>query len=306
MSICAFPQVRIYEDFDKMSAKEVYYNEAGNKVTVKLLHFPDIPPEEISKIKFDDDESGDSNIGINGNITFDSKILDDNISHDGNEQSEADEEDANSATSEKPPHHKKSHLRKKSSTNQLYTRKCSIAFAQAHGIKLAATSTAATATPTTIATTTTATPSIMHKMPTIMFTNSKSAPQGQIAESMYIGDCGGISIGGGNLRRQMLGSRRSISPSGLNNGCLSPGYAQYSKSLLEVPMPRDYGYASSDDLSSEWDSDVSTASASPSRTPEKKVSEFIVINRYIPIGNKIFQNFIDKKDFLNESFVFVY
>ena len=37
---------------------------------------------------------------------------------------------------------------------------------------------------------------------------------------------------------------------------LSPGYAQYQMDLLEVPMPRDYGDASSDDLSSEWDSDV--------------------------------------------------
>lgn len=31
---------------------------------------------------------------------------------------------------------------------------------------------------------------------------------------------------------------------------------QYQMSLLEVPLPRDYGDASSDDLSSEWDSDV--------------------------------------------------
>lgn len=35
------------------------------------------------------------------------------------------------------------------------------------------------------------------------------------------------------------------------------GYEQYSKSLLEVPSLYDYGDASSDDLSSEWDSDVS-------------------------------------------------
>ena len=37
---------------------------------------------------------------------------------------------------------------------------------------------------------------------------------------------------------------------------LSSGYEQYQKSLLEVPWPADYGEASSDDLSSEWDSDV--------------------------------------------------
>lgn len=34
------------------------------------------------------------------------------------------------------------------------------------------------------------------------------------------------------------------------------GYELYSKSLLEVPFIPEYGDASSDDLSSEWDSDV--------------------------------------------------
>lgn len=36
----------------------------------------------------------------------------------------------------------------------------------------------------------------------------------------------------------------------------STGYEQYQKSLLEVPISLDYGDASSDDLSSEWDSDA--------------------------------------------------
>lgn len=44
---------------------------------------------------------------------------------------------------------------------------------------------------------------------------------------------------------------------------LSTGYAQYQMDLLEVPMPRDYGDASSDDLSSEWDSDVQETHRSP-------------------------------------------
>lgn len=34
------------------------------------------------------------------------------------------------------------------------------------------------------------------------------------------------------------------------------GYDLYQKSLLEVPFLAEYGDASSDDLSSEWDSDV--------------------------------------------------
>jgi len=49
---------------------------------------------------------------------------------------------------------------------------------------------------------------------------------------------------------------------------LSPGYEQYQKSLLEVPWTADYGEASSDDLSSEWDSDVPDV---PSPTPAKVV-----------------------------------
>lgn len=44
---------------------------------------------------------------------------------------------------------------------------------------------------------------------------------------------------------------RSPSPTSGNTG-----YDQYQKSLLEVPWCIDYGDASSDDLSSEWDSDV--------------------------------------------------
>lgn len=77
------------------------------------------------------------------------------------------------------------------------------------------------------------------------------------------------STSGANLRKQLL-VRRSPSPSCHDKKYqpnkmplvrhfsvgLSPGYAQYQMDLLEVPMPRDYGDASSDDLSSEWDSDV--------------------------------------------------
>ncbi|KAG8226972.1 hypothetical protein J437_LFUL009523 [Ladona fulva] len=48
---------------------------------------------------------------------------------------------------------------------------------------------------------------------------------------------------------------------------LCPGYEQYQKALLEVPWPPDYGEASSDDLSSEWDSDAPEAVPSPLPTP---------------------------------------
>jgi len=53
---------------------------------------------------------------------------------------------------------------------------------------------------------------------------------------------------------------------------VAPGYEQYQKSLLEVPWPHaEYGEASSDDLSSEWDSDV------PEPPPNSKVNNNTVL-----------------------------
>lgn len=59
-------------------------------------------------------------------------------------------------------------------------------------------------------------------------------------------------VGNGNSVKQLVLSSSSAS------GILlaAPGYEQYQKSLLEVPFHAEYGEASSDDLSSEWDSDV--------------------------------------------------
>ncbi|XP_056644862.1 uncharacterized protein LOC130450484 [Diorhabda sublineata] len=61
------------------------------------------------------------------------------------------------------------------------------------------------------------------------------------------------------LGRRGSNFRRSNSPSspilGSRRGSTT-GYEQYQKSLLEVPICVDYGDPSSDDLSSEWDSDV--------------------------------------------------
>ncbi|XP_067011735.2 inositol-trisphosphate 3-kinase B isoform X5 [Anabrus simplex] len=57
------------------------------------------------------------------------------------------------------------------------------------------------------------------------------------------------------MRRSPPPTRRH-SPPLPSPGMLSAGYDQYQKSLLEVPWPAEYGEASSDDLSSEWDSDV--------------------------------------------------
>lgn len=62
------------------------------------------------------------------------------------------------------------------------------------------------------------------------------------------------------LSRRSSAIRRSASPSSPSTGSRrgsTTGYEQYQKSLLEVPFYADYGDPSSDDLSSEWDSDVS-------------------------------------------------
>lgn len=60
-------------------------------------------------------------------------------------------------------------------------------------------------------------------------------------------------IGNGSSVQQLVLS--STSASGIL--LAAPGYEQYQKSLLEVPLLHaEYGEASSDDLSSEWDSDV--------------------------------------------------
>lgn len=57
-------------------------------------------------------------------------------------------------------------------------------------------------------------------------------------------------------RRSLRRSASPVSPGSRRGSVLAPGYEQYQKSLLEVPCSTDYGDASSDDLSSEWDSDV--------------------------------------------------
>lgn len=58
----------------------------------------------------------------------------------------------------------------------------------------------------------------------------------------------------------------------VRNGKISDGYDQYLKQyLLQVPMPKDYGEPSSDDLSSEWDSDVPETKSSEPNNKESKV-----------------------------------
>ncbi|XP_017112710.1 inositol-trisphosphate 3-kinase A isoform X2 [Drosophila elegans] len=252
------PQVRIYEDFDRMSAKEVYYNEAGKKVTVKLLHFPDVPPEEISKLKFadddddDDDGNGEDANGVMGDDADEADEDSDTGRRPNSGGSETETQKGQGSEAMPSASSSKKIFRRKLSGNNMQPRKCSLAFAQAHGIRQRAEK--------------------KLSMPTISITANSGE---HMAHNCGLGRLGlGLgrklsqqhslplespgSPGSPGSPTTNVGPRRSHSPLGQS---LCPGYIQYSKSLLEVPMPRDYGYASSDDLSSEWDSDVSTSAA---------------------------------------------
>lgn len=98
--------------------------------------------------------------------------------------------------------------------------------------------TSATAATTTTTTTTTSTRYSRHR-------HHFNAPSKSRSPSPRIGN-------GSSVKQLVLSS---TSASGIL--LAAPGYEQYQKSLLEVPLHHaEYGEASSDDLSSEWDSDV--------------------------------------------------
>lgn len=201
MSVCALPPiVRIYEDFDKMSAEELSYCES-NKDTNKndIIVIKKVPSDKEYRSSSCDEDSPKSSRA--GNTT----LRDD----------------------EKPKRTRKlSDGRKKSSSNLLY--KCSKSFADTHQI------------------------SNNQKKTTDQAAAAASSSSTRRHLDPHRSPSGG-------LRKHVLNRR---SPSPLNSSDVkrimgySHGYEQYQRSFLEVPLPRDYGYASSDDLSSEWDSDV--------------------------------------------------
>lgn len=200
MSICTIqlPIVRIFKDFDKMSAQE----------------------QQFAAMEGDDaefSESDDRKCVIN--------FIDTNfVEHDGSISS--NEEDA--VTSAKPLRQ-----RKRSMSNSPY--KMSKAFSESH--------------------------SQCDDCNTNTFHHNCNSKRANASSGSSMTS----NASGSSLRKQIL-VRRSPSPSFRDrikmplmrhfSVGLSPGYAQYQMDLLEVPMPRDYGDASSDDLSSEWDSDV--------------------------------------------------
>lgn len=229
MPICTLPTVRIYEDFDKISAKEVYFTDTGDKITVKLLHFPDLSPEEQTQLQtmYDSEEEEGSGTSSTTTVTGNSAPLVEETRFRSRKKSTGrkftieqrrssgalrknSKEDVTSSDQSSPapvttsvrvqhhhhPYHHHSH-------QQLYR-----------------------------------TPVVQHP------------PNDHV-----------INGTGSSLRHGRLQNHRSPSPRQQNHNqqqssSLCPGYEQYQMSLLEVPMPWDYGDASSDDLSSEWDSDV--------------------------------------------------
>lgn len=211
MPICAvqLPIVRIFKDFDRMSAKEQQH--ACRLIAV--------------------DATNESN-NNNGEDTDDEPIT---IKCDAPDCYMSSTEEENVATNAKPLRQ-----RKRSTSNLLY--RPSKAFSDSHDEPP---------------------PSLVHP------SKIRHCASPVVNVTPIVGHRDG-------LRKQLL-VRRSPSPSSFsghrqrldlspaNNGsiCASPGYVQYQMALLEVPMPRDYGDASSDDLSSEWDSDVPEPHRSP-------------------------------------------
>ncbi|XP_055641404.1 inositol-trisphosphate 3-kinase A isoform X2 [Toxorhynchites rutilus septentrionalis] len=231
MPICTLPTVRIYEDFDKISAKEVYFTDAGDKVTVKLLHFPNLSPEEQEHLQNMSD-SGEDRRNASGTSS-------------GVTSSDDRQKPRKKSTGRKISNEQRRNsfgLRKNSKEDVMLEQ------------QLVAQS---------------AMPKMPHHHPyyhhhhhhhLFHSTNHHShhhhhpyqSPQ-QLHQSRM-----NEPNNGAPLRQKMhssSSSNRSPSPR-QGSSTLCPGYEQYQMSLLEVPMPRDYGDASSDDLSSEWDSDV--------------------------------------------------
>lgn len=197
MSICTIqlPIVRIFKDFDRMSAQEqqiAAMHSANDSV--------DDGSDDRCVINFIDTSSEEKDGAISSN-----------------------EEDA----TKKP---KQLRQRKRSTTNTPY--KMSKAFSESHALCRDCN-----------------TDNYHH--------NPCHAKRSNITGSSTSTSSGGGGGGGASGLKADCLRKRIVSVG------LSTGYAQYQMALLEVPMPRDYCDASSDDLSSEWDSDVQETHRSP-------------------------------------------
>lgn len=242
MPICAvqLPVVRIFEDFDKMSAKE-------QQIAARIA-------DDSAANTSQNEDTDDERVSI--------KFI----------AAKVDDRDYLSST-EEDPQSSPVRQRKRSNSNVWY--RASRAFSECHG---GATS----------------------SQSNFDALSDDSTSQSPIVNVVLSGGSGSSNISSccikrDGLRRQLL-VRRSPSPTPnktrsrlnvrSNSICVSPGYVQYQRSLLEVPMPRDYGEASSDDLSSEWDSDFPEPQVAPKvrfnylhkiENPKKKNNEFSLV-----------------------------
>lgn len=226
MPICAvqLPIVRIFKDFDRMSAKEQQH-------ACRLIGA---------------DATNESN-NNNGEDTDDEPIA-----------IKCDTPDCYmSSTEEDNVTAKPLRQRKRSTTNLLY--KPSKAFSDCHIVVNAHTNSSGNAKRVNTLNDE-ASPSLVKirhcASPVVNITPTAGHRDGLRKQLLVRRSPSPSSFGG---HRQRL----DVSPTSGGSICASPGYVQYQMALLEVPMPRDYGDASSDDLSSEWDSDVPEPHRSP-------------------------------------------
>uniref|UniRef100_A0A182NMU1 Kinase n=1 Tax=Anopheles dirus TaxID=7168 RepID=A0A182NMU1_9DIPT len=273
MPICTLPTVTIYEDFDKLSAKEVYFTESGDKVTVKLLHFPNLSPEEQDHLKNMSDSGDEHGAGASGAVMAGAsgeaiprsrkKSFTRKLSNDARKFSALTNR-KNSKDADLPilagasttaltqqiggqhhhhhhhyhhHHHQYQHQQQQQQQQQHPQHQNSGPYPQHYQQLMQQ----------------------RHRAHSSSHSHSSHYYQSQLPILQHpAGEAGfdGRSehVGGGGSLRHRMGANRSPSPR--QSATLCPGYEQYQMSLLEVPMPRDYGDASSDDLSSEWDSDV--------------------------------------------------
>uniref|UniRef100_U5EQ64 Kinase n=1 Tax=Corethrella appendiculata TaxID=1370023 RepID=U5EQ64_9DIPT len=223
MPICTLPILKIYEDFDRLSAKEVYFTDSGDKVIVKLLHFPNLSPDEQEHLKNMSD-SGDELTSdefqprLRKKSSSTARKLSGGSSNTNSTSN--NERKSFSEKHKKHEHHAHHHLHHHQTLPKILRH---------HSDSSSSLSS-------------TSSPSLIPPSPATQASGNNNSPP---PHQQTIG-----------LRKHLF-LRRTPSPnSSAINGNFSSGYEQYQMSLLEVPMPRDYGDASSDDLSSEWDSDV--------------------------------------------------
>lgn len=264
MPICTLPTVRIYEDFDKISAKEVYFTDAGDKITVKLLHFPDLSPEEQEHLQNMSDSGEDSD-------HHQHQLLPTGGGGGSGAAVNSSSSSSNATPEDRQKTRKKSTARKLS--NEQQQRRSSGGARKNSKEDLHPDQPQQQPAQSSLT-------KVQHHHPYYHHHHYNHhhhhhhhshqrheyhhyQHQHQSRPPIGAGSSNSsTSIAASRQQRLQQSSssassyRRSPSPRQGGGSAGYSGYEQYQMSLLEVPMPRDYGDASSDDLSSEWDSDV--------------------------------------------------